>query len=142
MVCHPFLPNSNTWRTIDVDTFRSYDNVDVYMDGVCHWWAEREAHAYLVSFDFINESCITTLIPLHVDEFYSVWRYCLVLLNGSITFILHYIETSILHILILGELGIKDSWTKLFVVEFLPCLGYPIGAGKKGRILFKKKTVN
>ncbi|RHN58127.1 hypothetical protein MtrunA17_Chr5g0447741 [Medicago truncatula] len=137
-----YIPNSNTWRTIDVDMFRSYDNVVVYMDGVCNWWAKIEAHAYLVSFDFNNESCITTLIPSHVDEFYSVWRHCLVLLNGSIAFILHYIETSILHILILGDLGIKDSWTKLFVVEFLPCLAYPIGAGKKGRILFRKKTVN
>ena len=131
-----YIPNSNTWRIIDVDMLRSYDNVDVYMDGVCHWWAEKEAQTYLVSFDFSKESSITTLIPSQVDRFNLAWRY-LVLLNGSIAFI--SAETSILHILMLGELGIKESWTKLFIVEFLPCLADPIGAGKKGRILFRKK---
>jgi hypothetical protein len=59
------------------------------------------------------------------------------MLNGSIAFI--STEISILHILILGELGIKNSWTNLFVVESLPCPEYPIGAGKKGQILFRKK---
>jgi hypothetical protein len=39
----------------------------------------------------------------------------------------------------LGELGVKESWTKLFIVGFIPCLEYPICAGKKENILFRKK---
>jgi hypothetical protein len=39
----------------------------------------------------------------------------------------------------LGELGVKESWTKLFIIGPLPCLEYPVGAGKKGKILFRRK---
>jgi len=39
----------------------------------------------------------------------------------------------------LGEFGVKESWTKLFIVGPLPCLMNPIGAGKNGNILFRKK---
>jgi hypothetical protein len=61
------------------------------------------------------------------------------LLNGSIGLILDYSETSMFHISILGELGIKDSWTKLFIIGPLPCLLGPIGAAKKNKIPFEKK---
>jgi molecular chaperone HtpG len=63
----------------------------------------------------------------------------LVLLNGSIALILNYSKTSTFHISILGELSVKESWTKLFIVGPLPCLEYPIGAGKKGDMLFRNK---
>jgi hypothetical protein len=61
------------------------------------------------------------------------------ILNGSIAFIVNYEEKATFHISILGELGVKESWTKLFIVGPLPCLEYPIGAGKKGNILIRKK---
>ncbi|CAJ2633592.1 unnamed protein product [Trifolium pratense] len=134
--------NSNTWSTIEADVPRSIDNVDVYTDGVCHWWGEREKHAYLVSFDFSNESFITTLIPSYVDDSdafnYAVGR-TLVLLNGSIALIVTHSETYMFHISILGELGIKDSWTKLFIIGPLPPLWNPIGSAKKNKILFQNK---
>jgi molecular chaperone HtpG len=63
----------------------------------------------------------------------------LVLLNGSIALILKYRKIDTFHISILGELGVKESWTKLFIVGPLPCLDYPIGTGKKGDILFRNK---
>jgi hypothetical protein len=37
----------------------------------------------------------------------------------------------------LGELGVKESWTRLFVVGPSPCLNYPILAAKKGKILVR-----
>ena len=118
---------------------RSYDNTDVYMNSVCHWLSKIEKRLQLVSFNFNNESVITTLIPSYVDDsFGCLARSHLVLLNGSIAFI-NYIGTSTFHISILGEVGIKESWTKLFIVGPLPSLEYPIGAGKKGRILFRKR---
>jgi hypothetical protein len=48
-------------------------------------------------------------------------------------------DTSTFHISILGEVGVKKSWTKLFVVEDLPCLEHFVGAGKKGKILFRRE---
>jgi hypothetical protein len=61
----------------------------------------------------------------------------LVILNGSVAFILNYKMTSTIHISILGELDVKESWTKLFVVGPSPCLNYPILAAKKGKILVR-----
>jgi len=58
------------------------------------------------------------------------WRH-LVLLNRSIALVLYYTETTIFHILILGELSVQESWTKTFIVGPIPCLKYPIGGGRK-----------
>jgi hypothetical protein len=63
-----------------------------------------------------------------------------VLLNDSIAMISTYLETSTFYISILGELGVRESWTKLFIVENLPLIEYPIGVGKKSNIVFFKKT--
>jgi len=48
-------------------------------------------------------------------------------------------ETTNFHISILGEYGIKESWTKLFVVGPLSCIECPIGVGTKGEIFFIRK---
>jgi len=52
---------------------------------------------------------------------------------------LNHRKISTFHISILGELGVMESWTKLFIVGPLHCLEYPIGAGNKGDILIRKK---
>jgi hypothetical protein len=39
----------------------------------------------------------------------------------------------------LGELGVEESWIRLFDVELSSCIEQPIGAGKKGNIFFIKK---
>jgi F-box interacting protein len=145
----PFFPfweiyslSSNLWREIDVDMPLFYHNENdplVSMDGVSHWWNKDETHTYLVSFDFSNESFTTTPIPSYIDDDSFMVRRDLVILNGSIAFILKYEMTSTIHISILGELGVKESWTKLFIVGPLPYFDYPIGAGKKGKILFRRK---
>jgi len=47
---------SNYWRQLDLDHMPTqYNNgvgVQVYTDGVCHWWGETDTHdeVYLVSF--------------------------------------------------------------------------------------------
>jgi hypothetical protein len=38
----------------------------------------------------------------------------------------------------LGEVGIKESWIKLFIVGPLSRVEHPIGIGKKGDIFFRK----
>jgi hypothetical protein len=48
-------------------------------------------------------------------------------------------EIGTLHVSILGEIGVKKSWTKLFIVGPLPHVHCPIEAGKNGDIFLKKK---
>ena len=150
--------SSNSWRKIDDDgkhgAYNIYDDEYVYMDGVSHWWwwdiketntwCWNRTYTYnicLSSFDFSSESFITTPIPSYVNDSAKddlVKRHLMVL-NGSIAFMLNHTKTSTFQISILGELGVKESWTKLFIVGPLHCLEYPIGAGKKGNILIRKK---
>lgn len=60
-------------------------------------------------------------------------------LNGSIGCISNYLNTGTFHISILGEIGVKESWTKLVIVGPLSCVNHPIRIGKKGDIFFKKE---
>ncbi|XP_058782857.1 F-box protein CPR1-like [Vicia villosa] len=144
-----FSLNNNSWRKIDghfPHSSHSYRcSEEVYVDGVSHWCEKIGTHTHLVSFDFSIESFITTPVPSYTDDVFDIiskmWmrKRILTVLNGSIGFIVHSEETSTFHILILGELGVEESWTKLFIVGPLPCLKIPIGIGKKGNILISKK---
>jgi hypothetical protein len=50
-----------------------------------------------------------------------------------------YKETNSIHISLLGELGVRESWVRLFDVVPLSFIQYPIGAGKKDNIFFIKE---
>lgn len=112
------------------------------MDGICHWLSQCQNNGeyYLVSFYLTNEVCFTTLIPLDInaDEKCMVRRK-LLMLNGAIASISWYYDTTTFHISLLGELGVKESWTKLFVIELCPNIEYPVGVGKNGDLFFVKK---
>jgi len=134
--------SSNSWKKINVNMPPSYwTRQQVYLDGVSHRWDKTETNTYLVPFDFCKESFITTPIPSYVYDSldFPLVRRRLMVLNGSIAFMVHDTEASTFHISILGELGVKESWTKLFIVGPLPCLDHLIGARKKGNTLFRKK---
>lgn len=61
------------------------------------------------------------------------------MLNGSIALISNHYGNTPFNISILGELGVKESWTKLFTFGSLLSIGWPlIGVGKKGYIFFRK----
>ncbi|KEH41368.1 F-box and associated interaction domain protein [Medicago truncatula] len=74
---------------------------------------------------------------LHVDMRRWIDRR-LDLLNGHVTMISSYETRTSYHISIsiLGELDVKESWTKLFDVGPLSDTEYPIGVCKKGNIFF------
>ncbi|CAI8600025.1 unnamed protein product [Vicia faba] len=135
--------NKNSWRKIHDNFPHSYIcGEEVYVNGVSHWWEKTKKRIHLVSFDFSKESFITTALPSYADDvfdFKSTRTRILTILNGSVAFMVNYEETNTFHISILGELGVKESWTKLFIVGPLPCLQLPIGIGKKGNILIRKK---
>jgi hypothetical protein len=111
------------------------------MNGVCHWLSMPRCHwsvpysaeACMVSFDLNNETFFVTPIPSYVT---LTWTQ-LTVLNNSIALIFFPTNTNIFHISILGEVGVKESWIKLFTVE-KPCAlsTFPIGVGMNGEIVF------
>lgn len=89
--------------------------------------------ANLVSFYLVNEVLCTTRVPLDIH----FWATHLVELCGSVALISWtYCSTYIFDISILSEIGVKESWTKLFSVGPLSCIEKPIGSGKNGDIFF------
>jgi hypothetical protein len=93
-----------------------------------------------VSFDFRNETFFTTTLPEDSDKQIERQEKQLLELNGSISLICNFEKKDFFDIWILGELGVKESWAKFFVVGPLTCsVMRPIGAGKKRFIFFRKK---
>ncbi|RHN63553.1 hypothetical protein MtrunA17_Chr4g0059541 [Medicago truncatula] len=50
----------------------------------------------------------------------------------------NHVKTASFHIYVLGEFGVRESWTKLFIVGPLPSVECPVGEGKKVDIFFIK----
>jgi len=131
--CEIYSLRSHSWRKLDVDipiAYRSPFGSEVYLDGVCHWLRKINDKSDVLSFNMSNEVFFTTPLDMHG---------CLVVLNGSVAIISHYIGSTSFSISILGEIGVKESWTRLFDVGPLHSSCYPIATGKKGNIFFRKK---
>jgi len=60
-------------------------------------------------------------------------------LNESIAWVSNYAKMTTFHISVLGEVGIKESWIKLFIISLLLDVEHPIEVGKKGDMFFRKK---
>ncbi|XP_058759361.1 uncharacterized protein LOC131632632 [Vicia villosa] len=123
---------------------RSDNGQRIYIHGMCHWVGLSNTYpdgSYLVSFNLSDEIFITTLIPFSMDAKLKDkdWSTHLILLNGSIATISWYHGSGTFHISVLGELGVKESWIKLFNIELLLDVDHPIGVGKEGNIFFRKK---
>nr|XP_012567567.1 putative F-box protein At3g16210 [Cicer arietinum] len=131
----------NCWMKLNVDMpprYVSNAGGDVYMNGACHWWGVTNNEMHLVSFDLSNEFFLTTPLPAYAYDSFEWVEKHLVVLNMSIAMISNYATTASFHISVLGEFGVKESWTKLFIIGPLPCLEHPIGVGKRGDIFFNK----
>ncbi|XP_050918855.1 F-box/kelch-repeat protein At3g06240 [Lathyrus oleraceus] len=134
---------TNSWRILDLNMHHKFMDVQqLYMDGLSHWMCKSETHdgTYLLSFDWSNEVFITTSVPSDIDDnFVPSVRKHFMLLKGSIALILNFEEKATFHISVLGEVSVKESWTKMFIIGPIPCLMYPIGEGKKGDMMFVKE---
>jgi len=132
---------SNSWKKLDFKLHvRKIDGVRAYMDGMCHWQGGDRGSImgeYLVSFDLVNEVFITTPIPSYMNFDWYFELVHLMMLNGSIAFISNQRNTAF-EISILGELGVKESWIKLFSVDLLPLIERPIKSGIE-LIFFERK---
>ncbi|CAJ2661146.1 unnamed protein product [Trifolium pratense] len=137
---------TNSWRIIDIDMpywlcSSAYQGLEVYSDGMCHWVAKHHTgEKCLLSFDLSEEVFFITPMDENSDFSHST-RYHLVVLNGSIALISnHESADTIFQISILGELRVRESWIKLFIIGPIPSFDWrPIGVGKEGYIFFRKK---
>ncbi|XP_058762076.1 putative F-box protein At3g16210 [Vicia villosa] len=141
---------SSTWKKLDVDIPMVFcpetSNVLIrfYLDGMCHWCDKIEIDndgSYFVSFDVSNEVSFTTPLPLDIDDTFDLRsaKRRLVILNESIGLITYSQEMNTLHISVLGEIGVKESWTKLFIIGSLSFVDYPVEAGRNGDLFLVKK---
>jgi len=93
----------------------------------------------IVSFNFSEETFIATTLPFS-DVKYRSYRFNLVELNESLSVIYNYDMTPDFHIWVLGEVGIKESWTNLFVVGPYNCsIVSPVTVGNKNRVFFREE---
>ncbi|XP_058755231.1 uncharacterized protein LOC131628412 isoform X2 [Vicia villosa] len=140
-------PNQSMNGRIDLDHWMytgSFDGHEVYVDGTCHWLFtkddSKEQHTVvtLLSFDLSNQAFITTPIG---EESITPHTYNrrLAVLNASIALLSNYDDNIVFHISILGQLGVTESWTKLYICGPLPSLEWPpYGFGKMGYMFFEK----
>ncbi|GAU39233.1 hypothetical protein TSUD_396800 [Trifolium subterraneum] len=144
---------SNSWRMIHMDQdlwlghhkFYSepFNGLEVYVDGACHWLISRSINRHqnalsLLSFDLSEEVFLTT--PIGEETFSSPYylHHKLTVLNESIALISNY--NDVFHISIMGELGVSESWIKLYIYDPLPSIQWPpIGFGKMGYMFITKK---
>jgi molecular chaperone HtpG len=128
---------SNSWKKLDFDmpTRDLRTNTEVYLNGACHWMFRASGVTYVVSFYLCNEVVFITPLPLE-----DVHNDHLVVLNGCIAIIYNYKENISFQISMLGEVGVKESWIRLFNIAPFSYIDYPIGTGKKGNIFFRNKN--
>ncbi|XP_050889859.1 F-box only protein 8 [Lathyrus oleraceus] len=133
---------NNSWKILHMDDMAQwcvgnpFNGEELYMNGACHWLVKgKHDQIFMMSFDMSHEVFFTTPI----DERSDLDDGYLTGLNGSIAFITNHDKNNIFHISILGELGVKESWIKLFIYGPMPSIDWPpIGFGKKGYIFFRK----
>lgn len=132
---------SDSWRKLD-----GFDDMPDYFPGItsmvnfngfCHWLTQGPDND-IVSFNFSKETFFATTLPCDVKH--RSHMFALVELNESLSVIYNYDRTPDFHIWVLGEVGVKESWTKLFIVGSYNCsIVCPISVGNKNRIFFKKE---
>ncbi|XP_058744972.1 F-box protein CPR1-like [Vicia villosa] len=133
---------SNSWKKLDLDMPIADGfggNLQVYMDGACHW-LNLSVRASLISFDLRNEVFINTPIPSYAGETLIE----LSVLNESIALFTYHHNIGAFNISVLGDLGVKESWLKLFTVGPFPCFetrpSFDIfGVGKKGELFIENR---
>ncbi|RYR06963.1 hypothetical protein Ahy_B05g074282 [Arachis hypogaea] len=136
---------SNCWKKLDLEmTKREHiDNASVaYLNGICHWWGSEyatnglEEEQVLVSFNLSTETFqITSIVWLQENDDSPIRS--LVVLNKSVTLISSFAENNCIEISILGEVGVKESWVKLFTLEPFPSeFCRPMRMGHKCDLIF------
>ncbi|XLR24867.1 hypothetical protein S83_052767 [Arachis hypogaea] len=135
---------SNCWKKLDLEMTKKEDiyNASVaYLNGVCHWWGSEyatnglEEEQVLVSFNLSTETFQTTSI-VWLQKNDDIPIRSLVVLNKSVTLISSFAKNNCIEISILGEIGVKESWVKLFTLEPFSSEFSPMRMGHKCDLIF------
>jgi len=107
---------------------------EVNFNELFHWLGFASE---ILSFDFSREKFFATALP---SDSAVMYEWTLLTLNDYVASMCSYDNMNSFHIWILGELGVKRSWTKLLIVGPLTFVGCPIGSAKKNDIFFVKEN--
>ncbi|GAU41263.1 hypothetical protein TSUD_349030 [Trifolium subterraneum] len=131
---------SNSWKKLDgVDMpIPCLGWSHVNLNEFFHWLSLKDG---MVSFDFSKEIFFATALPSDSNVIHTLVESNLVVLNGSVSLVNNQ-HLTYFHIWILGELGVKESWRKIFIVRPSSGLMKSIGAGKKSSIFFRDMKSN
>ena len=142
----------DSWRNLDgtlgISEILGFGctSYQVYTDGYFHWWAAvANEGELLLSFDMSNEVFITTPFPDgHFGKNYETSSYLhfFMEVNGSVSGLFchnDFVTDKCYDVWVLGELGVKNSWTKLLTIG--PISVYiPLGVGSNGEFFFLKEV--
>ncbi|MED6213982.1 hypothetical protein PIB30_098696 [Stylosanthes scabra] len=151
-----YYPNGHCRRVISPDgypEFHPYSETEfgIYLNGICHWRWLLSDHPYgdesaykpytffdtLFSLDVGNNKLITTLICEDGDDD-DIYRQLVVLSDRYLATISMESKTKCIDISILGEVGVNESWVKLFTIGPLSSIENVMGIGIHGDILLRK----
>ncbi|KAL1319096.1 F-box/kelch-repeat protein At3g06240-like [Arachis ipaensis] len=135
---------NNCWKKLELEMnhneFLEQGSVK-YLNGVCHWCCEEYGEEVIVSFNLSTETFQTTSIVL-VQRNDAPPIRVLVVLNESLALISSLAENSCIEISILGEIGVKESWVKLFTVRHFLEIDFPFGMGNKCDVIYFIENYN
>ncbi|XP_015966032.1 F-box/kelch-repeat protein At3g06240-like [Arachis duranensis] len=143
---------SNCWKTLelfDIETHQySHQGFVRYLNGVWHWRGREYGRGWhngedvIVSFNLSSEMFRTTSIAWLQSNYGRLLTGALVVLNESLALISSFAENSRIEIFILGEVGVEESWVKLFTIGPFLKVDLPMQIGNKCDVIFYIRSYN
>ncbi|MED6128108.1 hypothetical protein PIB30_094536 [Stylosanthes scabra] len=156
-----YYPNGQLRRRI-ADNFFEDDisnltGFTIYLNGTCHWRSVvLQEESYVASLGTYKWTYVDTLFSVDIGNnkltttSISEWEYIkdvvlkdpvdrkLVALNSYVATISMCLKTKCIDISILAEIGVNESWVKLFTIRPLSSIEGIMGIGIKGDLLLRK----
>ncbi|XP_059439385.1 F-box/kelch-repeat protein At3g23880-like [Corylus avellana] len=126
--------SADSWKKVDIPLSVTIDRFYapmIYINGMAFWRAYADDWEGVLSFDMSDEVFLKTPLPLlYIRDFF--------VLNESTTLAVGVIAEDGFDIWLLLEVGVKDSWSKLFTIGPFTDIMRPLGFWKNG-IMFLEK---
>ncbi|KAH7864988.1 hypothetical protein Vadar_000866 [Vaccinium darrowii] len=109
---------SDSWRRIgDFPHFVPPKGFGTFVNRALHWSVTNEFNDNIVSLDLAKETFGEILEPEYGDG--CLHKIFLEVLNGCLCIVRYCDPNACVDVWIMKEYGIKESWTKLFVIPYL-----------------------
>ncbi|KAG4126539.1 hypothetical protein ERO13_D10G162500v2 [Gossypium hirsutum] len=111
---------SGTWRSIGNTPTGSVSlPFNAFLNGALHWSKSSLGGEFINSFDFDTERFGMVPPPDHFQELDKESGDTTTGVLGGCLFIIHVVISELFEIWVMKEYGVKESWTKQFVVQYL-----------------------